>query len=77
MVISLHPLPFFIWVWIAVRERRRNLAQGAGSAKTGTDYPNIINAPEEIEIMKRCSFIIPALRNASIFPQDTFHDKNI
>ena len=37
MVISLYPLLFFIWVRIAVRGRRRNLAQGAGSAKTGTD----------------------------------------
>ena len=31
-------LAFFVWVWIAVRGRRRNLAQGAGSAKTATDY---------------------------------------
>ena len=29
-------MPFFVWVRIAVRGRRRNLAQGAGSAKTGT-----------------------------------------
>ena len=38
MVISFHPLPFFVWVWIAFRGRRRNLAQGAGSAKTVTGY---------------------------------------
>ena len=38
MVISLYPLPFFVWVWIAVRGRRRNLAQGAGSPKTGNAY---------------------------------------
>ena len=36
MVISLYPLHFFfVWVLIAVRGRRRNLVQGAGSAKTG------------------------------------------
>ena len=50
MVISLYPLPFFVWVWIAVRGRRRNLTQGAGSNKTGTDYshwffPNSVIAP--------------------------------
>ena len=36
MVISLYPLPFLVWVRIVVRGLRRNLAQGAGSAKTGT-----------------------------------------
>ena len=41
MVISLYPLPFFVWVSIAVRGRRRNLAQGAGSAKTGIVNTNV------------------------------------
>ena len=29
-------MPFFVWLRIAVGGRSRNLAQGAGSAKTGT-----------------------------------------
>lgn len=35
MVISLYSLPFFVWVSMVDRGRRKNLAQGAGSAKTG------------------------------------------
>ena len=46
MIISLYPLIFFVWVWIAVRGRRRNLAQGAGSAKTGTAYKAVTTVTE-------------------------------
>ena len=31
-------IAFFVWVRIAFRGRRKNLAQGAGSAKTGTGH---------------------------------------
>ena len=45
MVISLYPLPFFVWVRIAVKGCRRNLAQGAGSAKTATASTLPVSSP--------------------------------
>ena len=49
MVTSIYTLPFFLWVWIAVR----NLAQGAGSAKTATVWSQPI-APWTSVHYKHC-----------------------